>query len=218
MTTVIHAPPRPIEGSVEAAARPPRTVLAVAMLGFAAVALDAQVTNVALPAIHRDLGGGLAGLQWIVAGYTLMFSALLLLAGTISDRIGARSAYRVGMVLFVAASVACGLAPSLPFLVAARLIQGTGAALVTPTSLALIRQAYEDPAQRAKAVTYWALGGSAAAAAGPILGGALAQVDWRLIFFLNLPVGVAAVGILTRVGRSPRRPAPFDWAGQASAV
>jgi DHA2 family methylenomycin A resistance protein-like MFS transporter len=122
------------------------------------------------------------------------------------------------MVLFVVASAACGLAPSLPFLIVARLVQGTGAALVTPTSLALIREAYGDASQRAKAVAYWALGGSAAAAAGPILGGALAQVDWRLIFFLNLPVGALAIWILTRVAHSPRRVVRFDWTGQVSAV
>jgi MFS transporter, DHA2 family, methylenomycin A resistance protein len=220
MTRIVPPPATLREAANVVPARPsrPRPALAVAMLGFAAVALDAQVTNVALPAIHRDLGGGLAGLQWIVTGYTLMFSALLLFGGTLSDRIGARRAYRSGMVLFVVASAACGLAPSLPFLIVARLVQGTGAALVTPTSLALLREAYEDGSRRAKAVAYWALGGSAAAAAGPILGGALAQVDWRLIFFLNLPVGALAIGILSRVADSPRRVVRFDWTGQVSAV
>ena len=220
MSSIIQAPGRPLQVAAVSTTRAPqpRPALAVAMLGFAAVALDAQVTNVALPTIHGNLGGGLAGLQWVVTGYTLMFSALLLFAGTFSDRIGARAAYRRGMILFVAASAACGLAPSLPLLILARLVQGAGAALVTPTSLALIREAYQDPGHRAKAVAYWALGGSVAAAAGPIVGGALAQVDWRLIFFLNLPLGAAAVGILARVAPSHRRPVPFDWAGQTSAV
>jgi DHA2 family methylenomycin A resistance protein-like MFS transporter len=107
------------------------------MLGFAVVTLDAQIVNVALPSIHNALGGGLSGLQWIVTAYTLMFSSLLLLGGTIADRIGSRSAYRNGMLLFVAASVVCAFAPSLPLLVVARLFQGTGAALVTPTALSL---------------------------------------------------------------------------------
>lgn len=196
----------------------PRAALAVAMFGFAVVTLDAQVINVALPAVRQDLGGGLSGLQWVVTGYTLMFSALLLFAGTFSDRVGARSAYRTGMVLFVAASAACGLAPSIPFLVAARLVQGIGAAMVTPTSLALIREAYDDSVQRAKAIAYWAMGGSVAAAAGPVLGGALVQLNWRLIFFLNLPVGAVALIALTRVAPSTRRIVPFDWVGQTSAV
>lgn len=188
------------------------------MLGFFVVALDAQIVNVALPDIGDALGGGLSGLQWVVTGYTLTFSSLLLFAGTLSDRIGARRAYAVGMGVFVLASAACGFAPSLEVLVAARVAQGVGAALITPTSLALIREAYDDAKQRAKAVAYWALGGSVAAAAGPILGGILTQLDWRIIFFINLPVGVLAIALLTRVAESPRRPHPFDVVGQVSAL
>jgi DHA2 family methylenomycin A resistance protein-like MFS transporter len=204
--------------NVLSALRPNTAALAAAMFGFAVVTLDAQVTNVALPAIHRELGGGLSGLQWVVTGYTLMFSVLLLFGGTIADRIGSRRAYRNGLLLFVAASVACGLAPSLGFLIVAHMAQGVGAALVTPTSLSLIREAYDDAEDRARAIGLWAVGGSIAAAAGPIVGGALAQINWRLIFFLNLPVGLAALAVLTRVANSPRRPARFDWLGQVSAV
>ena len=198
--------------------RQKRAALGLAMLGFAVVALDAQITNVALPAIHLSLGGGLAGLQWIVTCYTLMFSALLLFGGSMADRVGSKTAYRNGMVLFVAASAACGLAPSLRFLVVARIVQGTGAALVTPTSLSLIREAFEDGSERARAIAFWAMGGSVAAAAGPVLGGLLTQVGWRLIFFVNLPVGLAAIGLLARAAPSPRRAVRFDWAGQVSAV
>ncbi|WP_245730749.1 DHA2 family efflux MFS transporter permease subunit [Micromonospora pallida] len=188
------------------------------MLGFAVVTLDTQVVNVALPDINRDLGGSLPGLQWVVTGYTLMFSALLLFAGTVSDRIGARRAYGTGMMIFVVASAVCGLAPGLGWLVAARILQGVGAALVTPTSLALIRAAYPDSVARARAIAYWAMGGSIAAAAGPILGGALTQLDWRLIFFLNLPVGVAAVLVLRGAADSPRHVVSFDVTGQVAAV
>lgn len=196
----------------------PRASLAVAMLGFFVVALDAQIVNVALPAIRNDLGGGLSGLQWVVTGYTLMFSALQLFAGTFSDRAGARRAYGLGMIVFVVASAACALSPSLPVLVGARVLQGVGAAMITPASLALIREAYHDAAARGRAIVYWGLGGSVAAAAGPVLGGLLTQLDWRLIFFVNLPVGAVALLVLSRVAPSPRRPAPFDWAGQISAV
>lgn len=198
--------------------RQKRAALGLAMLGFAVVTLDAQITNVALPTIHRSLGGGLASLQWIVTGYTLMFSALLLFGGSMADRVGSKTAYRNGMVLFVAASAACGLAPSLRFLVAARIVQGTGAALVTPTSLSLIREAFEDSRERARAIAFWAMGGSVAAAAGPVLGGLLTQVGWRLIFFVNLPVGLAAIALLPRAAQSPRRAVRFDWTGQVSAV
>ncbi|OZB87971.1 MAG: hypothetical protein B7X41_10625, partial [Microbacterium sp. 14-71-5] len=206
-----------------AASRAPRpahpgAALGVAMLGFFVVALDSQVVNVALPSIRTDLGGGLAGLQWIVTGYTLMFSALILFAGTFAERLGAKRAYGAGMILFVLASAACGLAPSLGVLIGARFVQGLGAAMITPTALALIREAYEDAGQRARAIAYWAMGGSIAAAAGPIVGGALTQVNWRIIFDLNLPVGILALLILARVGTSPRHPRPFDWTGQIAAV
>jgi len=188
------------------------------MLGFAVVALDTQVVNVALPDISRDLGGSLSGLQWVVTGYTLRFSALLLFAGTFSDRIGARRAYGIGMTVFVIASAVCGFAPRLGWLVAARILQGIGAALVTPTSLALIRAAYDDSAARVRAIGYWAMGGSIAAAAGPVLGGALTQLDWRFIFFLNLPVGLVALLVLRGAADSPRNVVPFDWTGQVTAV
>jgi MFS transporter, DHA2 family, methylenomycin A resistance protein len=195
-----------------------RAALAVAMLGFAVVALDAQITNVALPAIRQHLGGGLPGLQWVVTGYTLMFSALLLFGGTVAGRVGSKNAYRNGMALFVLASVLCGFAPSLPVLIGARLIQGAGAALLTPTSLSLIREAFEDTRERARAIAFWALGGSVAAAAGPLLGGVLVQADWRLIFFINVPVGAAAIAVLAGVAPSPRRHARFDLPGQVTAV
>lgn len=204
-------------GRTAVAARP-RASLAVAMLGFFVVALDAQIVNVALPGIRSDLGGGLSGLQWVVTGYTLMFSALQLFAGTFSDRVGARRAYGLGMIVFVIASAACALSPVLPALIGARILQGIGAAMITPASLALIREAYHDAAARGRAIVYWGLGGSVAAAAGPVLGGFLTQIDWRLIFFVNLPVGAAALSILSRVAPSPRRRASFDWAGQISAV
>lgn len=195
-----------------------RAAQIVAMLGFAVVALDAQITNVALPTIHHHLGGGLSGLQWIVTGYTLMFSALLLFGGSVADRIGSKSAYRAGMALFVAASLLCGFAPNLSVLIVARLIQGIGAALVTPTSLSLIREAFEDAQERAKAIALWAVGGSVAAAAGPLLGGLLVQVDWRLIFFINAPIGAAALVALARAADSTKRPARFDIPGQVAAV
>jgi len=192
--------------------------LGAAMLGFFVVALDAQIVNVALPDIGSALGGGLSGLQWVVTGYTLTFSTLILFAGTLSDRIGARRAYAVGMLLFAAASIACGLAPSLGVLIAARLVQGAGAALVTPTSLALIREGITDEQERTRAIGLWAVGGSVAAAAGPIVGGALTLLDWRLIFWVNIPVAALALLCSTRVAHSPRQPVPFDLLGQGTAI
>ena len=192
--------------------------LAAALLGFFVVTLDAVIVNVALPAIRRELAAGMSGLQWVVDGYTLMFAALLLSAGSLSDRVGARRAFGAGMVLFVLASAGCGLAPSLPALVAARLVQGSAAAALMPASMALVSQAYPDPARRARALGLWAMGGAAASTSGPLLGGALSAVSWRLIFFVNVPAGAAALVLLARAPRSPRNRVPFDWAGQVAAV
>ncbi|MFF3915249.1 MFS transporter [Streptomyces sp. NPDC001852] len=192
--------------------------LAAAVLGFFVITLDATIVNVALPSIRDALGGGITGLQWVVDGYTLMFAALLLSAGALSDRIGARKAFAGGLVLFVVASLACGLAPSLPVLIAARVVQGIGAAVTMPTSMALVRHAFPDPARRARAVGVWAMGGAVAAAAGPVLGGVLSLASWRMIFFINLPVGLLTLALLARSPHSPTRPAPFDWIGQITGI
>jgi EmrB/QacA subfamily drug resistance transporter len=192
--------------------------LLAAVLGFFVVTLDAVVVNVALPSIRHDFEGGISGLQWVVDAYTLAFAGLLLWAGALSDRVGARRAFAVGMTLFVAASVACGLAPTLGALVAARFVQGSAAAVMMPASMALLSQAYPEGPLRARAVAKWAMGGVAASTSGPVLGGLLSLVSWRLIFFVNLPVGAAALALAARMEPSPRRRAAFDWAGQAAGV
>ena len=192
--------------------------LAAALLGFFVVTLDAVIVNVALPDIRQDLAGGMSGLQWVVDGYTLMFAALLLSAGSLSDRAGARRAFGAGMAVFVLASTGCGLAPTLSALVAARFVQGTAAAAMMPSSMALITHAYPDPVNRARAVALWSVGGVAASTSGPVLGGLLSLVSWRLIFFVNVPAGAAALVLLARTVRAPRYLAPFDWAGQVAAV
>jgi MFS transporter, DHA2 family, methylenomycin A resistance protein len=192
--------------------------LAATVLGFFMVTLDAVVVNVALPTIRHDVGGGITSLQWIVDGYTLMFAALLLSAGALSDRAGARRAFAIGLSVFVAASVACGLAPDLGALVTARFVQGAAAAVMMPSSMALIGQAYADPARRTRAVAVWAMGGAIASSSGPVLGGLLTLVSWRLIFVINVPAGAATLVLLARTGRSPHRRVPFDWTGQVSAV
>jgi EmrB/QacA subfamily drug resistance transporter len=192
--------------------------LTAAVLGFFMITLDAVVVNVALPSIRADLGGGITGLQWVVDGYTLTFAALLLSAGSLSDRFGARRAFGAGLAVFVLASAACGLAPAMGPLVAARFAQGAAAAVMMPASMALIGQAYPDQARRARAVAMWAMGGAVASSSGPLLGGVLTLVTWRLIFMINIPAGAAALLLLSRVQPSPHRPAPFDWAGQVTAV
>jgi len=197
----------------------PGAVLLVALLGFFMISLDATAVTVALPAIGRTFGGTTAGLQWVVDGYTVPFAALLISAGAVSDRAGAKTVFGCGLAVFTAASAACGLAPWLAFLIGARVVQGGAAAVMLPASLALVRHAYADPAARARAVATWSAGAAAAIALGPVIGGALTSaVDWRAIFFVNLPVGVVALVLLARAPASPRRSVPLDLAGQATAI
>ena len=197
-----------------------RLALTAALLGFFMISLDATAVNVALPAIGRSLRGATPGLQWVVDGYTVPFAALLISAGAVSDRLGASRVFAGGLAVFAAASAACGLAPALPGLTAARVVQGGAAAVMLPSSLALVRQAFPEPAARSRAVAVWSSGGAAAIAAGPVLGGILTSTaGWRAIFFVNLPVGAAVLVLLTlRPLRSPRLAARLDPVGQVTAV
>ncbi|MCQ4042050.1 MFS transporter [Streptantibioticus rubrisoli] len=213
----------PIRTEAPPAAEPrrvsPTLVLGAALLGFFVIGLDASAVNVALPAIGRTLGGTTAGLQWIVDAYTLMFAALLLSAGALSDRLGANRVFGAGLAVFTAASALCGLAPALGALIGARVVQGSAAAVMLPSSLALVRQAFPHTAERARAIALWTVGGAVSTAAGPVVGGALtSSLGWRSIFFLNLPVGLLTLAVLVRVPRSPRRAAPLDPLGQLTAV
>jgi DHA2 family methylenomycin A resistance protein-like MFS transporter len=196
-----------------------RLALAAALLGFFMICLDATVVNVALPAIGRSLHGATDGLQWVVDGYTVPFAALLISAGSVSDRAGARRVFGWGLATFTAASAGCGFAPTLGALVGFRVVQGGAAAMLLPASLSLVRQAFADPAARSRAIAVWNSGGAAALAAGPVLGGVLTSaVGWRAIFFINLPVSAVALALAARAPQSPRLAAPLDLAGQATAI
>lgn len=192
--------------------------LAAALLGFFSITMDAVVVNVALPSIGNDLNTGVSGLQWIVDGYTLMFAALLLSGGSLSDRIGPRRAFFAGIVGFVSASASCGLAPDIYILVASRFIQGLSAAIVMPSSMALIHNAFTLPLKRARSVSIWAIGGSVATTSGPLLGGILSSIDWRLIFFINLPVGFIILLLLRYTPESDHVSVPIDLRGQILAI
>jgi EmrB/QacA subfamily drug resistance transporter len=168
-------------------------LLAVALATFMTY-LDNNIVNVALPAIQRDLHLTTSGLEWIVSGYILVFAGLLLAGGRLADAFGRRRLFLVGLAVFTAASLVAGLAGSAGLLVAARAVQGLGAALVTPTTLAIISAAYTRPRERATAVGIWAGVGGLALAVGPLLGGLLAQhASWGWIFEINVPVGVATL-------------------------
>src|SRR5882724_8773959 len=143
----------------------PGLTVVVACVGFFLITLDATVVNLALPTISGQLHADTAALQWVVDAYTLVFAALMLSAGALSDRAGASRAFALGLVLFTLASAGCGLAPTLPLLLVARVAQGVAAAAMLPASLALVRQTLTDPAARARGVAMWAAGGGAAVAA-----------------------------------------------------
>lgn len=195
-----------------------RIVITVASMGFFLITLDISIVNVALAQIRAELGGGTVGQQWIIDGYTLMFASLLLFAGNLSDRIGAKRALALGIAVFAVTSAACALAPSAPLLIMARCAQGAGAAIMLPASMSLVREAFPDPARRAKALGVWAVGGAVAGLIGQPLGGLLTTFDWRWVFTINLPVCLAMLILLSVVTSSATQPAPFDWAGQILAV
>src|SRR3954464_113157 len=167
-----------------------RWVLAVAVLGSAVAALEATVVNVALPSIGRDLHADVPGLQWTLNGYLLTLAALILVGGSLGDRFGRRRVFVIGVVWFTAASAICALAPTIGWLVAARVLQGIGGALLTPGSLAIIESTFV-PEDRARAIGSWSALGGVASAIGPLLGGYIVQaLSWRWVFLVNLPVGL----------------------------
>ncbi|HEX7268135.1 MAG TPA: DHA2 family efflux MFS transporter permease subunit, partial [Streptosporangiaceae bacterium] len=200
---------------------PGRWVLVITVAGSGIAALDATVVNIALPTIGREFHTGIAALQWVMTGYTLTLAAFLLIGGSLGDRFGRRKVYLIGIVWFALASAACGFAPGALFLIVARLVQGVGAALLTPGSLAILEASFV-PADRARAIGAWSGLSGVAIAAGPLVGGYLiSAASWRWIFFINVPIAAAVVALgarhvpesrdLTATGR-------IDYAGAAFAV
>ncbi|HEY3191095.1 MAG TPA: MFS transporter [Solirubrobacteraceae bacterium] len=197
-----------------------RWVLAVAVLGSGMAFLDGTIVNVALPAIGRDLNASTSSLQWILNGYLLTLASLILLGGSLGDRYGRRRVFMVGVVLFAAASLLCAAAPSVGLLIAARLVQGIGGALLTPGSLAMIEASFR-PADRPRAIGAWSGFTGVAAAIGPLLGGYLIEaVSWRAGFLLNLPLSAFVLAIAHHVPetRDPAAKGPLDARGALLAA
>lgn len=198
-----------------------RGVVLAAVLGSGMTMLDGTVVNVALHTIGEDLDASLAQLQWISNGYLLALSSFILLGGSLGDRFGRRRMFVVGTIWFAVASLLCGVAPNAEVLIAARVLQGVGAALLTPGSLAMIQGAFV-PDDRGKAIGAWSGLGSIAAAIGPFVGGALVQyADWRWIFLINLPLAVATVLIAQRAvpeTLDPNAPREIDLVGALLAA
>lgn len=198
-----------------------RAVVLAAVLGSGMTLLDGTVVNVALHTIGEDLDASLAELQWITNGYLLSLASFILLGGSLGDRFGRRRIFVIGTIWFALASLLCGIAPTPEVLIAARVLQGAGAALLMPGSLAMIQGAFvrED---RAKAIGSWSGLGSVAAAIGPLLGGTLVQyASWRWIFLINLPIAVLTVLTAQRSvpeTRDPHAPRQFDVTGAVLAA
>lgn len=194
--------------------------LAAICLGFLLITLDATIVNVALGPIVADLGGSLSGAQWVVSAYTLAFASLLLSAGAWADRIGSRRGYLIGVAVFAVGSLLCAVAPSLGILIAARAVQGSGAAFLMPCSLALIAHTFPEPRRRRRALAIWAGVSGIGLAAGPVVGGLLVgTIGWRSIFVVNPPLALAIIAIVrAEVDETRRHRHPLDPAGQVLAA
>ena len=194
-----------------------RWVIAAVVLASGIVFLDGTVVNVALPAISVDLGTTLGGMQWTINAYLVTLSSLLLLGGSLGDRLGRRRVLIAGLIAFTGASVLCGFAPSTGFLVAARALQGVGGALLVPGSLAILAATFH-PDDRARAIGAWSGMAGVTSSLGPLLGGSLIDAfTWRLIFFINVPLAAIAIAIAIRHVPETRAPgrAPLDLVGAA---
>src|ERR1700689_2930783 len=198
-----------------------RWVLLAMVLGSSMAFLDSTVVNVALPAIGRSLSATLGGLQWTVSGDTVSLAGLILLGGSLGDRMGRRKVFLIGVVWFALASALCGLSPSIGVLIGARVLQGVGGALLTPGALAIIQDSFA-PDDRSRAVGAWSGLGGVAGAVGPLLGGWLVQAGgWRWVFFLTLPLAVAVLAVTVRhvpETRDTTATGKFDIAGSVLAA
>ncbi|MEJ1159458.1 MFS transporter [Prosthecomicrobium sp. N25] len=188
-------------------------VLAATIMASSMAFIDGSVVQIALPAVQRDLGADFASLQWVVGFYNLMLGALVLVGGALGDAVGRRRVFLAGTLVLVASSLACGLAPSAPVLVAGRAVQGVGAALMIPQSLALIAATHPEEI-RGRAIGTWAAASALTTAFGPPVGGFMVDaLSWRAAFLVNLPVGLVALWMTLRfVPESRAEPArPVDW-------
>lgn len=200
---------------------PGRWVILATVLGSGITALDSTVVGIGLPAIGKEFGIGVDGLQWTVNAYTVTLAGLLLLGGSLGDRFGRRRVFLVGVVWFAVASLLCGIAPNAATLVIARALQGVGGALLMPGSLAILEASFAD-GDRARAIGAWSGLGGVATAIGPFVGGYLINaVSWRLIFYINLPLAVAVILIALRhvpESRDPNAAPSSDIGGAALAA
>jgi EmrB/QacA subfamily drug resistance transporter len=198
----------------------PGVVLAVCCTAVLILSMDLTIVNVALPSIRRDLHAPVSSLQWTAAAYTVMLASLLMLGGSIADRFGRARVFKFGLGLFTLSSLACSLAPRVEWLIAFRAVQGSAASLLNPSSMSIIRNTFDDPRERARAIGIWGAVNGTSLALGPVVGGLLVGLSWRAAFLVNVPIGIAAIALTARFVPESRaaRPRAFDGFGQLLVI
>ncbi|WP_206518051.1 MFS transporter [Rhodococcus sp. X156] len=196
-------------------------VLAICCMSLLIVGMDNTIVNVALPSIGADLGASLSGLQWTVDAYILVLASLLMLSGSMADRFGRRRVFQLGLVLFTAGSALCSIAPSLGWLVAFRMVQAIGGSMLNPVAMSIITNVFTDPRERAQAIGVWGGVVGISLGVGPVLGGVLIETaGWPSIFWVNIPLGILALGLAWRYVPESKAPRPrrADLVGQALVI
>src|SRR6478752_7146363 len=198
-----------------------KKVLLICSLSLFMVGLDITVVNVALPSLGHELHAGVSGLQWTVDAYTVVMASLLMAAGSTADRLGRKRTFIAGLGVFSVASLLCSLAPSVELLVAFRVLQALGGSMLNPVAMSIIANTFTEPRERAQAVGVWGAVSGLSLALGPIVGGiAVTVVDWRSIFWVNVPVGLVAIVLALRFIPESKaaRPRRFDPIGQLLVI
>jgi EmrB/QacA subfamily drug resistance transporter len=198
-----------------------RLVLAICCMSLLIVGLDNTIVNVALPSIGHELHASVSDLQWTVDAYTLVLASLLMLSGSMGDRLGRRRVFQTGLAVFTLGSLLCSAAPGLGWLIVFRMMQAVGGSMLNPVAMSIIRNVFTDPRERAQAIGMWGATIGISLALGPVLGGALVDgVDWRAIFWINIPVGLVALALTIRFVPESRAPKPrrLDPVGQVLVI
>jgi EmrB/QacA subfamily drug resistance transporter len=196
-------------------------VLLICCMSLFVVGLDITIVNVALPTIGRELGAGISGLQWTVDAYTVVMASLLMFSGSMADRLGRKRTFVAGLALFSVASALCSMAPNVELLILFRVLQAMGGAMLNPVAMSIIANTFTDPRERAQAVGVWGAVFGVSMALGPIVGGTVvSSLDWRAIFLINIPIGLAAIALTLRFVPESRAPRPrrFDPVGQVAVI
>jgi EmrB/QacA subfamily drug resistance transporter len=196
-------------------------VLAICCMSMLIVGLDVTILNVALPSIQKDFGASVSGAQWTIDAYTLVIACLLMLSGSMGDRLGRKRTFQVGLISFTLGSALCSVAPGLGWLIAFRMIQAIGGSMLNPVAMSIVTNVFTEPAERARAIGWWGGVAGVSIASGPLVGGILVQaIDWRSVFWVNIPVGIAAIWLTQKFVPESKAPHPrrIDPVGQVLMI